>query len=159
MSQGMIDVARKQVSDVPGISIEFVRANALNMPFVEEFDVAVCFGALGHILPADQHSFVKQVNRILKPGGKFLFMSSYMPPPWSRRHLVSRSFNAVMHVRNFFVRPPFHMYYLIFLLPEAAKLFEKDGFDVDIRRDAFNPPWKSLCLVIAKKPKRCGFTA
>src|SRR5687768_13769018 len=52
MSQGMLDVARERLADAPGEArIELVRGDALDMPFDSEFDLAVCFGALGHILP------------------------------------------------------------------------------------------------------------
>src|SRR5690242_4259139 len=50
-SQGMLTVARQHLADAPGTArFEFVRADALAMPFAAAFDVAVCFGALGHVL-------------------------------------------------------------------------------------------------------------
>src|SRR5262245_782509 len=54
MSAGMLAVGRKLLADAPGAArLEFVRGNALAMPFEAEFDLAVCFGAFGHILVHD----------------------------------------------------------------------------------------------------------
>ena len=72
MSRGMLSEAEKRVSGVAGpAKIQWVRGDALAMPFQAEFDLAVCFGALGHILPKDQRLFVDQVAKVLKPGGRF----------------------------------------------------------------------------------------
>ena len=55
-----------------------------------------------------------------------------MPSMWSSSYWVSRGFNAAMHVRNALWSPPFVMYYLTFLLPEATKYLEDAGFEVRI---------------------------
>ena len=149
MSQGMIDTGRIRMADAPGTArVEFVRANALEMPFREEFDVAVCFGALGHILNQDQPRFVQQIAQALRPGGRFIFVSSFPPPLWSRRYWASRAFNAAMRIRNLLLSPPFVMYYLHFLLPDATDLLHANGFDAQVHRDVFDAPWNELCLVI-----------
>ena len=54
-----------------------------------------------------------------------------------------------MRVRNLLWRPPFIMYYLSFLLPQARHLLERHGFEVTVHRglaDEF--PW--LDLVVAQ---------
>jgi hypothetical protein len=56
-----------------------------------------------------------------------------------------------MHVRNLLISPPFIMYYLIFNLPSAQTLLEKQGFDVEVRDAAFERPWTPLRLVIATR--------
>jgi len=150
MSRGMIDVGRQKVRQVSdGATIEFVRGNVLEMSFEEEFDIAVCFGALGHILPKDQVRFVSRAHAALKPGGRFLFPCSYFPPFWSRRHWSSRGFNAVMHVRNLLISPPFVMFYLNCTLPQVANLLQNHGFHVAVREGIFSPPWDDFCLVEA----------
>jgi ubiquinone/menaquinone biosynthesis C-methylase UbiE len=130
-SRGMLEVARQQTADAPGSArLEFVRGNVLAMPFERSFDLAVCFGAFGHILRADEPRFVSEIARVLRPGGRFVFATIYTPSPLTLGSVLSRLFNAAMHVRNFLISPPFIMYYLTFLLPEVIGLLERDGFDV-----------------------------
>ena len=61
-----------------------------------------------------------------------MFVTSRMPSMWSSSYWVSRGFNAAMHVRNALWSPPFVMYYLTFLLPEATEYLEDAGFEVRI---------------------------
>jgi ubiquinone/menaquinone biosynthesis C-methylase UbiE len=156
MSRGMLDVAAKNLdvdverSTAPS-HIELVQGDALDMPFESEFDLAVCFGAPGHIVPHDEAKFVAQVTKVLKPGGRFAFVSGYMPPLWSPRFWLARGFNAAMRVRNVLIKPPFIMYYLTFMLPRAAQLLERAGFDVKIDNECFTGRLAPLKLVIATK--------
>ncbi len=151
-SQGMIEEGRRRTAQAPGNgTLEFVRGDVLDMPFDNEFDVAVCFGALGHILPRDEPRFVQQIHRALKPGGRVLFLTSEKPPIWSLTFLLSKAFNAAMHVRNWLIRPPFVMFYLTFLLPQAQRLLEAHGFQVQVLDRLYPPPLQSARLVIATK--------
>jgi ubiquinone/menaquinone biosynthesis C-methylase UbiE len=150
----MLAVARRNTHSAAGTArLEFVQANVLELPYERAFDVAVCFGALGHILPRDQARFVGQIKRALVPGGRFVFASSYRPSHLSPRYWLSRGFNAAMHVRNALVRPPFVMFYLTFLVPPACKLLEAHGFRVEIRQGVFPAPYEKGCLVIATLPE------
>lgn len=152
ISQGMIEVGRQKVAQAPGsATIEFLRVDALDLPFQKEFDVAVCFGAIGHILPADQPKFIEQIHQSLLPGGRLVLLTAHAPPWNSWRYWLSRSFNAAMHLRNWFVSPPFIMYYLTFLLPAAADLLTGQGFSVTILDDVLQEPWQDLCLLVARK--------
>lgn len=149
-SQGMLQMARERLADAPGDApLEFVRGDVLAMPFAAEFDLAVCFGAFGHILPRDEPHFVSEIARVLKPGGRFVFITSYMPSLTSPHYWFSRLFNAAMHVRNFLVKPEFVMYYLTFLLPEVARLLQQHGFEVEVREMGFKGMWSAARLVIA----------
>lgn len=151
MSQGMLDVARLHLADAPGEArLELVRGDVLDMPFAGEFELAVCFGALGHILRRDEPQFVGQVHKALRPGGRFAFLTSHMPPLLSRRYWLARAFNGAMRVRNLLIRPPFIMYYLTFLLPQCQMLLEQQGFDVEIR-EPFGSRLAELKLVIGTK--------
>jgi SAM-dependent methyltransferase len=151
-SAGMLAVARQHTADAPGsAALEFVRADALAMPFAGSFDLALCFGAFGHILPRDQPRFVDQVATALRPGGRFVFVTSERPPWWSPVWWALRGFNGVMRVRNLLWSPPFIMYYLIFNLPEVRTLLEQHGFDVEVRQGVFERPWTPLRLVIATR--------
>jgi ubiquinone/menaquinone biosynthesis C-methylase UbiE len=148
-SQGMLDVARHYTARAPGDAvIELVRGNVLHLPFRAAFDVAVCFGALGHILPQEQRRFVAEIARALKPGGRFLLVTTPLPSRWSKRYWLARGFNAVLHLRNVLLSPPFTMYYLTFLLSEAVALLATHGFSVHVRHGMFPGRLRHLRLVI-----------
>ena len=152
VSSGMLAEARRITADAPGNApLEFVRGDALRMPFESAFDLAVCFGAFGHILVKDEPQFVGQIAKVLRPGGRFVFVSAYMPPLWSPIYWMARGFNAAMHVRNFLISPPFIMFYLTFMLPAAQRLLEANGFTVELPDVAFERPWRGLRLVTATK--------
>jgi ubiquinone/menaquinone biosynthesis C-methylase UbiE len=151
-SRGMLEVCRQHLVEAPGTArVELVRGDALAMPFGAEFDVVVCFGAFGHILRRDEPRFVAEVARVLRPGGRFVFVTSYLPPRWSRRYWLARLFNAAMRVRNFLRSPPFIMYYLTFLLPEVEALLRGQGMEVESRELPLGPRWREVRLVSAIK--------
>ena len=152
VSAGMLAEARRLTVDASGAAaLQFVRADALRMPFDAAFDIAVSFGAFGHILQKDEPRFVAELARVLKPGGRFVFITTTMPPLWSPGYWLARGFNGVMRVRNLLLSPKFIMYYLTFLLPEVQILLERHGFDVDVRPGGFEWPWRGLRLVTATK--------
>jgi len=156
-SRGMLEVARRRPPDPAGPArVEWVRGDVLRLPFRQAFDLAVCFGAHGHILPRDEPRFVGQVARALRPGGRFVFATTRRPPLFSLRHVVARAFNGAIHLRNLVHRPPFVMYSLTFLLPRVADLLEAAGFDVEVREGVFAPPFDPLALVIATRRPRGG---
>jgi SAM-dependent methyltransferase len=151
VSRGMLDVGRGRVAGVPGgAALGWVRGNALEPPLRPAFDVAVCFGACGHVLARDEARFLRQVAGVLRPGGRFVMVSSYSPPPSSRRYWLAHGFNAAMRVRNLLVSPPFVMYYLTFLLPGVRSELERLGFAVDVRPLAASGPLSHLRLVSAR---------
>ncbi len=151
MSAGMLEVARSASQSAPGVAhLEFVRGNALALPFGAEFDLAVCFGAFGHVLPQDKPRLIRQIAGAVKPGGRFVCVTSERPPKWSKVYWFNRAFNAVMHLRNWLVKPPFIMYYLTFLLPEVKTLLEDGGFTVEVHQP-FDRPLERLRLVIATR--------
>ena len=148
-SPGMLAQAKRNLEEAQGTAeVQFIEADVMHMSFEEEFDVATCFGALGHILPDQERAFLRLVYRALEPGGRFVFYTTYPLPLLSKRNLMYRSFNAAMRLRNALVKPPFIMYYLTFLLPEIAEKLEAEGFIVDIRTNFYG----KHCLVIASKP-------
>jgi len=136
LSAGMLEQCEQKIQNQnPKIETEFVKANALEMPFENEFDLAVSFGAFGHILEKDQTQFIQQVHKILKKGGCFYFVTSERLPWWSWSLWKARIFNFVIGIRNLIFRPKFIMYYLTFRLPEIEKQFEKEGFKVEVLDD------------------------
>lgn len=152
MSAGMLAQAESLVAQAPGdAKIRLVRGDAFAMPFDREFDVATCFGALGHILPKDEEKFLAAVHATLAPGGRFVFVTSTPPPVFSLRWILARGFNAVMHVRNLLWRPKFIMYYLTFLLPQVRAKLERAGFSVEERRGLFAKPFEDFVVVVATR--------
>jgi SAM-dependent methyltransferase len=151
-SQGMLDMARGHFAEQSGQTpVEFIRGDVLDMQFHEEFDLAVTVGSLGHVLPRDEPRFVERIRAALKPGGRFAFVTGEPPAWWSRQHLLSRAFNAAMHVRNAIKRPPFIMYYLTFQLPDVQRLLESHGFDVAVYDSGFAGRFRTLKVVVATR--------
>ncbi len=150
-SRGMLDVAREQSAENEGrAELEFVRGNIFNMPFRNEFDLAICLSALGHIRDRDRTLFIDQVTASLKPGGRFILVTSYKPPVCSKEFWSSYAFNAAISVRNIFYRPQFIMYYLTFLLPDVKTFLEHHCFDVE-GKDPFVGELSHLRLVTATR--------
>ena len=148
-SRGMLKVCRANQPSTGDVVTHLIQGDVLAMPFRRVFDVAVCFGALGHIRDRDQPRFLSQVALCLKPGGRFIFPSAFMPSLWSSGYWLARGFNGVMNVRNSLVRPPFIMHYLRFLLPGVAGTLGRAGFRVDVRDGVFDRPYDRLKLVVA----------
>lgn len=144
-SRGMLDVAGKGVEKR---AVDFVLGNALSLPFKRSFDMVVSFGAFGHILAQEQPRMISEIAQALKPGGRFMFITTEMPSLWSWSYWLSRGVNAAMHARNWVLKTKFNMYYLTFLLPEASNLLEDFGFNVQVHRP-FPKPFERLRLVVA----------
>lgn len=155
-SQGMLEEARRRyLQDGQDLqdkdAFVLVHGDVFDVDYENEFDVVTCFGACGHILPGQQRRFLDIVYRALRPGGRFVFATAARPPLWSPRLWLAAGFDASMIVRNIFWRPPFHMYYLAFLLSRARRLLLESGYEVEVHTgycDAF----PRLSLVVASKP-------
>lgn len=129
-SPGMIAEGRRRLARR---DVHFVRGDALNLPFGESFDLVVTFGAMGHFEPREQPRLFAEVARVLRPGGRFVTVTSERPPPWRREYWIARGFNAAMRVRNAIVKPEFVMYYLKFDLPVAIGRLVEAGLDPQVR--------------------------
>lgn len=148
-SRGMLSVAKQKIATADGrAALDFVRGNVLDMPFKAEFDLAVCLSALGHIRKQDKMRFIGQLTGVLKPGGRFIFVTSYRPAVLSKDFSFSYAFNAAMNIRNALFRPPFIMYYLTFILPQVKIFLEDHGFAVEIK-EAFKGELSNLRLITA----------
>jgi ubiquinone/menaquinone biosynthesis C-methylase UbiE len=151
-SHGMLEVCKERTANAAGTAaLECVHGDALKMPFGAEFDVAVFFGAQGHILRKDEDRFVKEIARVLRPGGRFVFVSAFSPPWWSPVLWAARAFNGVMWLRNWLVDPPFIMYYLTFMLPGVTRLLERHGLTVEVSELGLGGLWAGLKLVTARR--------
>lgn len=153
LSAGMLTVAAAQLRHAPGLAeLRLVKANALDLPFFERFDLITSFGAFGHIEEHDEPRLVASVARALRPGGRFVFVTADTPNPLSPRVLQARAFNAAMRLRNAVWDPPFVMYYLTFLLPRARALLEQRGLRVRTVPGALPAALGGLVVVIAERP-------
>jgi len=132
----------RQVHASIGGQAPLVRGDALAMPWREEFDVVTSFGAFGHIAEQDEPRLVANVHQVLKPGGRFVFVTGEEPSRRRPGYWVARAFNTAMRVRNALWEPPFVMYYLTFLLPRARALLEAQGFTVDVRSGTLPEPYE-----------------
>ena len=134
MSAGMLKQGAENLSSMmdarSDLQVDFVKGSAFEMPFESEFDLAISFGAFGHILPKDEERFVREIFKTLKPGGKFAFLTSRMPSMLAPVYWMARGFNAAIHVRNLLIKPPFIMYYLTFLWPDIGEKLNDVGFEV-----------------------------
>lgn len=129
-SSGMLGEAKRRVPHA-----ELIRADALSPPtrLHGQFDLVTCYGAFGHVPESDESRLCDAVYACLRPGGRFVFLTSTLPPPSSPAWWVAHGFNAAMRIRNALIRPKFVMYYLTFLLPRARRLLEERGFEVEAR--------------------------
>jgi ubiquinone/menaquinone biosynthesis C-methylase UbiE len=153
-SAGMLDEARRQLepaADGAQVEVELVRGDVLELEYEREFDLVTCFGALGHIPRHDEMEFLRRIGRALKPGGVFAFITARMPRPLSPAWLFSRGYNALAHLRNLLVHPPFVMFYLTFTLDEVRPRLEQLGFEAEVRERLFEGAWRRGVLVMARK--------
>ncbi len=131
-SQGMIEQARKNLKrDREQQTFDMDFGDVMQPRYDAEFDMAVSFGAFGHILPKQEKDFIQRVSESLKPGGRFVFVTTPMLPMWSPAYWMARGFNAAMHVRNLMIKPKFIMFYLTFLWPDIKKHFDAAGMTAD----------------------------
>ncbi|MEE1940161.1 methyltransferase domain-containing protein [Streptomyces sp. TRM 70361] len=131
-SAGMLAAARSAHPGVPGgPAVHWVRADALRLPFVPAFDLAVSFGAFGHFLPEQRPALFARVHAALRPGGRFAFPVGAPPRIGSALYWTLWGFDAAMRVRNALWRPPFVMYYRTFRLPEVRRELAGAGFAVE----------------------------
>jgi ubiquinone/menaquinone biosynthesis C-methylase UbiE len=151
-SAGMLAEARTRVSKAAGSAeVELVRGDVLTMSFDRAFDVVVSTGAFGHILERDEPTLLGNIQRALRPGGRFVFPTAEPPSPRSPGFWLGHGFNAAMHVRNALIKPPFTMYYLTMLWPAVRAKLERAGFEVEVKRGVFGAPFAAAMLVVATR--------
>ncbi|MHA6763856.1 class I SAM-dependent DNA methyltransferase [Streptacidiphilus sp. PAMC 29251] len=128
-SAGMLDTARAR--SAVGEAVDWVRADARQLPFGPRFDLVVSFGAFGHFLPRERPGLFAQAYQSLRPGGCFAFPIGAPPRVGSQLYWTLWGFDTVMYVRNALRRPTFVMYYRTFPLHEVRSDLEQAGFTVE----------------------------
>jgi ubiquinone/menaquinone biosynthesis C-methylase UbiE len=124
-SAGMLAQAR---GAHPGAG--WVRADVRALPFAGAFDLAVSFGAYGHLLPAERPALFAGIYRALRPGGLFAFPVGAPPPVTSGWYWALLGFDVAMRARNAVRRPPFVMYYRTWPLHAVSNDLTASGFTV-----------------------------
>ncbi|MER7856592.1 class I SAM-dependent methyltransferase [Streptomyces bacillaris] len=133
-SAGMLAEARAALPPGEGgPAVDWVRADALALPFSPGFDLALSIGAFGHFLPADRFGLFAEVYGSLRPGGRFVFPIGAPPAVGSRAYWSLLGFDAAMRVRNAVWRPKFIMYYRTFRLSDVLDDLTDAGFTVELR--------------------------
>ena len=160
LSEGMLEEARRrwdaQMDEDDGVEGVFLQQDVLEMSFDNQFDVITCCGAFGHILEPQQDAFAEVIHKALVPGGKFVFITHLMPTVGTVPWLAARGFNAVMHVRNAILKPPFIMFYLTFPLERASDLLGRHGFQLEVHSPYANKQYGRKMRVVTATRKKSG---
>ncbi|GLW14452.1 methyltransferase [Streptomyces sp. NBRC 13847] len=134
LSAGMLAAGRAATgAAATAPRVEWVRADALALPFGPDFDLAVSFGAFGHFLPRERPQLFAQVHSVLRPGGRFVFPIVAPARPGSRAYWSLLAFDAAMRVRNALWHPSFVMYYRTFRLTDVRTELARAGFTVELQ--------------------------
>lgn len=162
-SRNMLEEARRRLEEgsaaarsAPHPHLELIRGDVMDLSDLGElhgrFDCATCFGALGHIREDNADAFFRGILRCLAPEGRLVLVTFDHPRPWHPAWLVSKAYNGATHLRNYLVRPQFHMYYLTYTWPKLGRYLRHAGFEVSTPTEAFAAPFQSARLVVAKRP-------
>lgn len=74
-SAGQLATARR-LADEHGVDLELIHANAEQVPYADEsFDFAV--SEYGVAIWADPHTWIPEAHRVLKPGGRLVFLGNH----------------------------------------------------------------------------------
>jgi len=86
-SDGMLQVARKRTQGKCLENIEFIKGSALSLPFKDSsFDtVTISFGIRN---TSDYRKVLREINRVLTPGGIFFCMEASYPDPFLLRKIL-----------------------------------------------------------------------
>lgn len=125
-SESSIKLAEKR-AEANNCLIDFQICDVESLPFPDEsFEIVTCAGSLSYI---DHNIFIKEVKRVLKPGGKFIVIDSFNHNIFYRLnrylHFIkgNRTFSTLTRMPNYkllkFIKHEFQVievqYYGIFL--------------------------------------------
>jgi cyclopropane fatty-acyl-phospholipid synthase-like methyltransferase len=155
-NQAMLDVAAKNLAEnaagARSAPWSLQCSDVLTWQGEGRFDLAVSFGAFGHILPEQEPAFLAAVFRALRPGGRFVFVTGARPGPGQPVWWLAQGFNFAMRTRNLLIQPPFHMYYLTFTWPEIEPLLRQTGFECRVHRGVLPAPYARALVIEAIRP-------
>ena len=89
-SSDSIGIARRRVQG----NVEFARSDAQRLPFGDaSFDFAIAACVFHHIAEAEQGRWVREVARVLRPGGRFVMFEHNPLNPLTRRVVRNVAFD------------------------------------------------------------------
>jgi len=81
ISPDMLIQAKEKIEKYPAMT-EAAIGDACNLPYVDNyFDALYCFAGIGHFV--DQRDALKEMARVVRPGGRVVFSEKNVPP-WLR---------------------------------------------------------------------------
>lgn len=132
ISSEAIILCKKDFS-LPNVHIQ--KANALNLPFKEEFDVVVCYYILNNLLKKQRMCAVKEIRRVLKLHGVVLFEDFSIGDFRNKRgaqienHTIQKKNGLVCH---FFTKRELKSLFSSFSLIEIQ---EKEFFPIRLKQN------------------------
>jgi len=125
--------------------IKFIEADVLNIPFKEPiFDAVIDFGLMQHIQKENWNDYIKEITRVIKPGGYFLKVV------FSKETTNFLGFNPAESKDREFEKDGIH--YHFFTKEEVAELFEKEFEIVEQKIEA--PSKKDVPVFISTLMKK-----
>jgi 2-polyprenyl-3-methyl-5-hydroxy-6-metoxy-1,4-benzoquinol methylase len=125
------------------------QASVLALPFADaSFDVVLCLDVLEHLPHAEQAGALREIRRVLQPGGEALLSLPNLAHLQSRLHFLlagrlMRTANERKHPGD---RP----------IGEYLRMLREAGFDVVERRGVF-PTVPGLAHLVRRRPDRFGW--
>jgi ubiquinone/menaquinone biosynthesis C-methylase UbiE len=121
LSPHYIQRAQATCSDLPGVSL--LVGNAEDLPLASATFEAVTCGFLFHELPGDaRRRVLREIHRVLKPGGLFVFQDS--------PQVDDRNAEELRFYIDWFPRAYHEPYYKGYLKDPVEKLCQEAGFEV-----------------------------
>src|SRR5699024_2298142 len=94
-SENMLSVAREKGENLNEGNLDFILANAMELPFPDESFDYVSIGFGWRDVP-DYFTVVKEMQRVAKPGGKVVCLETSQPTLFGYRHLFYFYFRFIM---------------------------------------------------------------
>ncbi len=157
VSKKMILEARKKMAEKKTRAV-LLPADIRKIPFPNDFfDVVFCLAVLHHLKPLQQKKALKEMERVLKPGGRMLVSV------WNKRHPKLRKLGKARNRQSELI--PWttragkagERYYYFFERKELREKTEKAGFSVERvfferkGKEAKEEEAHNLCLVGRRK--------
>jgi ubiquinone/menaquinone biosynthesis C-methylase UbiE len=88
-SQNLLNICHKQ-------NLEVIQGDARNIPFTHKsFDAIIMIAVIHHITPLEHYKVLKEIERILVPGGKCMITNWALEQPQNSRRHFTKGLNMV----------------------------------------------------------------